>query len=1012
MAALTLNGGDLYFDGTLGVNVSTATLGQLSVESLSLVGGTLHATASTSQGSGGNITNGTVISAQANNLFQNLISITGSDGVTEKDLNKIELNVTDQNGTDVPGVSSDIVQGNETVATGTYGYELALEDSDGKSLGVSYTLREINLLETLSIVEEGDMTARLTGLGNLDVAQGSVLTLTARKSDDSNDWNDFTGATTVEGSLTAGAMTLGSDNKHTSLLSVAEGASFTNAGANVIGNLQSQGSVVLEEGTTLTVKGGTTNNSIYGTLSGSGDLILESGRTSVASGQSGYSGDITLGSDEAASLVLNGHTSFGSGTITFKDSDSELSITDLTTSGSLTNLLAGVGKITVTGNGNDAAFTFNASQTADGLSGSSVSLSDVNYDFTRVGSDVLGQATLSLTSGTLTVNAGQSSSDRRVVGLTLNNATVDFGTMGPDVGGVIDLQGNALDATSTTVTFDTNLAAVTGDNGHAAMVTTDAVTLVTNVQGDSTSGLTVSVGEGDTVNQYAQAIYQGSSSDPVAYIRGSIDDKVSAQLNESGSRYDFVASLTNQTLEIVSTYAVSTSGEIALAITDFFNEETQTKTDGNLAISGLGTTVTLSNDGNTYRGVTSVESGATLKLAKDNVLGNTSELSIAAGSTVYFGLNSQTVGALNSDGQMISGETGTLTVTNGGTVSGTNSDFHLDLVLNGSADLTLKNADALGDGNVVISQADADLVLSGIAGTDGAAVEYNNAVSGLGGIQLSDNANVILTGNNTFSGALTVDKGSTVSAWDDVFSHLGEGELALSGNADFTLTDTTAKDNWTWDKTVTGTGVLALNGDLSVQSTELVFTDASIDDFSGTISLKNWDITLDADGTGNTYTALKGSGANLTISQGADATINGEVNLAGKTVAVGASGSLTFTGVAAPGSDNTELSKLTAGVLDLNDGFIINLDVDENQTVNAGALLTQDDAEGTTITVATATDHIEATVEDGVLTTAAPWPKTTRFVSTSLKQMRQMPPRMALWRKGFMAFLLQQTIKT
>ena len=972
LVALTLNGGDLYFDGTLGVNVPTRTLGQLSVDSLSLVGGTLHATASTSQGSGGNITNDTVISAQANNLFQNLISITGSDGVTEEDLSEIKLNVTAQNGDKVSGVSSDIVQGNETVATGTYGYELALEDSDGKSLGVSYTLREIYLLKTLSIVENGNMTARLTGAGNLVVDQESALTLTARKSDDSTDWNDFTGATTVEGSLTAGAMTLGSDDKHTSLLSVAAGGSFTNAGANVIGNLslQSQGSVVLEEGTTLTVKGSTTDNSIDGTLRESGDLILESGNTIVSSGQSDYNGDITLGSDEAASLVLNGHTSLGSGTITFKDSDSELSITGLTTSGSLTNLLAGAGKITVTGkgNGNDAAFTFNASQTADGLSGSSVSLSGVNYDFTRAGSDVLGQATLSLTSGTLTVNAGQSSSDRRVAGLTLSNATVDFGTMGPDAGGVIDLQGNVLDATGTTVTFDTNLAAVTGDNGAAAMVNADAVTLVTNVQGDRTSGLTVSVGEGDTVNQYAQAIYQGSSSDPVAYIRGSVDSEVEAKLQEGGSLYDFVASLTNQTLEIVSTYAVSTSGDIALAITDLFNEETQTGAKGNLTISGSDTEVTLSHDGNTYHGVTSVEFGATLKLAKDNVLGKTSELSIAAGSTVDFGSSSQTVGALNSEGQMISGETGTLTVTNGGTVSGANSAFHLKVELDGSTDLTLKDADALGDGSVTISQADADLVLSGITGTDGAAAEYDNAVSGLGGIKLSDNANVALTGRNTFSGDLIVGKGSTVSALGDVFLHLGEGKLALSGNADFTLTDTTATGVWTWDKTVTESGVLALNRDQSVQSTELVFTDDSIHDFSGTISLKNWDITLDADGTGNTYTALKGSGANLTIGQGADATINGVVNLAGKTVAVDASGSLTFTGVAAPGSDNTELSKLTAGVLDLNDGFIINLDVDENQTVNAGALLTQDDAEGTTITVATATDHIEATVEDGVLT--------------------------------------------
>ncbi len=976
---LVMQGGDLYFDGTLGVNVPTSTLGQLEVGSLTLEGGTLHAIASVNQGDGGSIAYNEVLDAQANHLFQNLISITGN-GITTDDLAKVNLRVTD--GTDklATGITSDIVQDSDTVAIGTYGYDLALGDQSGKSVGVSYTLQEIDLLKTLSIEETGDMTARLTGVGHLSVSHGQKLTLVERDVEDEGDWNDFTGETTVNGQLIAGAMTLGSETKHTSRLTVNKDATFTNAGVNVIGSLISQGTMVLND--SLTVVGNTdTENQLDGALSGTGALNLQSGTTTVTNAQNNYEGAVTLGTnEELSSLTLTGHTSLGSGLITFANEDSSLSITNLTTTGALTNVLKGEKGGLVSVSGSNASFAFNADQSAQDLNGFEIKLNGVNYDFSVKGSDVLDSSSLSMTGGKLTVNqVDQTNADRSVNGLTLKDTTVDFGTMGPGTSGVIDLQGSALSASNATLSFNTNLAGVLGDDGSAAMITApDTVTLVTNAQNNSTTGLTVSVaGNSSSSDQYAQAIYQGGN-DPVAYIRGSVDDEVTAQRDETDSLYDFVASLTRETLEIVSEYVVSTSGEIALVISDQFDPQ-KPDSAGHLTVTGQGTELVLSHAGNTYNGQTSVKDGASLTLSANNALGNTSLLSVGESSSVSFGLTDQTIGAIDSEGSLTSAavdKAGTLTVTNGGRVSGANNDFHMDIVLSGKSNeepinLVLHDVDALGDGTMTINETN-NLVLSGLKGQDGSSVVYNNQVFGEGGLSIADASSVELTGDNSsFVGTLTVTQDSTVKASGDVFSHLGRnGTLNLLGQAQLTLTEEFDKSDWTWNKTVTGSGVLSLDRTQDVaQNSELTFTEDSIENFKGTIALKNWGITLDANSSANTYTAIKNSGIHLTLGENASAVIDGNVELNGKTITVDNMGSLTFTGVAAPGNDSSMLSKLTSAVLDLNDGFIINLSVNNDQSVKADSLLTQDDASGTTITVATATDRIDATVNDeGVLT--------------------------------------------
>ncbi|MCZ6343822.1 hypothetical protein O5286_28825, partial [Escherichia coli] len=73
---------------------------------------------------------------------------------------------------------------------------------------------------------------------------------------------------------------------------------------------------------------------------------------------------------------------------------------------------------------------------------------------------------------------------------------------------------------------------------------------------------------------------------------------------------------------------------------------------------------------NDYTGVTDLRSG-TLLLNNDNVLGNTHELRLAAETELDMNGHSQIVGTLNgSADSLLSLNGGSLTVTNGGTSSG------------------------------------------------------------------------------------------------------------------------------------------------------------------------------------------------------------------------------------------------------------------------------------------------------------------------------------------------------
>ena len=954
---LTLgSSGHIWFDGTLGVSgTDTTQLGQLEVGSLGDMKGTIHLTASSAAGSGGEIKAAELLNVADNGSFQSLIEVTGTDTITDAELSGTKLDVSGNT-----SVVSDIKDGSgNTVAEGTFGFGKTLvATEDGKHAGVQYQLQLINLLDTLEISESGGLDVRISGSGNLLVS--NALTLTNKE----GQTNDYTGSTTVSGtgSLVAGAGALGK----TSALNVS--GSFTNSGDNTVGIFDLSGSAVLNEGT-LTVLGTTgETNDFTGTLSGSGSLALESGETVVSQNNSGYAGDVVLGKDGGldAEIHFNAGASLGTGTITFADSKSKLSV-DASGATTLTNKLdlsADGGEIVVSGNG-DETFAFSADQAASDFgAGSILRLTGTNYSFTTADNDVLDNVALSVTSGTLTVNGDASLSDRSVYGLSLTDAVVDFGKLG-NGDGVLDLEGQNLtiggSSGSTTVRLDSEFQSVESDTGSAAFMQGGSLTLIRDASNDFRVDLSKLKLELDGAASAGTAIEQAVIQNNIetACLEGTVQGFGAVQGEDDGL-WDLNLNLSFTTLRINEdrTFTVSEDGDIGLVITDNGADAA-----GGLSITG-GASVQLLKT-NSYHGETSVSSGAELVLAADNALGNTSALKTETGTSVAFGDTNQTIGEIHASGALVSdeGASGKLTITSGGEVSGANEDFHLDVDLTGTDDLTLTNVASLGTDNLVtIANADAELVLASASGS------FSNALSGSGSLRIGAGSDVALTGKNDLTGGLAVDASGKVSAGDNIYDHIGTGTVALAGEADFTLESQDTAD-WTWNNAVTGTGDLTLARDGS-GSRDLFFKEGSLSGFGGTLTLDNWTIDLSETGVDKSATLdeIYGSAlTDLTLTNGAQALVTGEVGLETKILTLGDSGRLTLNGVGAPGSTGTDSAHITVDELHLEDGFNIDLGI-KDASVESSDLLLQDSGSGTTIDVATAVNGIDGNLANGTVT--------------------------------------------
>ncbi len=244
---------------------------------------------------------------------------------------------------------------------------------------------------------------------------------------------------------------------------------------------------------------------------------------------------------------------------------------------------------------------------------------------------------------------------------------------------------------------------------------------------------------------------------------------------------------------------------------------------GDLAFSSQkGQTVSLSNKDNDYTGVTDLRSG-TLLLNNDNVLGNTHELRLAAETELDMNGHSQTVGTLNgSADSLLSLNGGSLTVTNGGTSTGSLTGSGELNIQGGTLDIAGDNSNLTANVNIANS---ANVLVSHAQGLGSANVENNGtlALNNSAEKRAAASVNYTLGGNLTNNGTLMTGMSGQQAGNVLVVKgnyHGNNGQLVMNTvlNGDDSVTDKLVVEGDTSGTTAVtvnnagGTGAKTLNG--------------------------------------------------------------------------------------------------------------------------------------------------------------------------------------------------------
>ncbi|EAA4384241.1 fibronectin-binding autotransporter adhesin ShdA [Salmonella enterica subsp. enterica] len=292
-------------------------------------------------------------------------------------------------------------------------------------------------------------------------------------------------------------------------------------------------------------------------------------------------------------------------------------------------------------------------------------------------------------------------------------------------------------------------------------------------------------------------------------------------------------------------------------------------------------------------------------------------------------------------------------------LSNTGNDYGDTEIVGGI--LAAKDAASLGTGDVTIAE-NATLALS--QGT------LDNNVTGEGQIVKSGSDELIVTGDNNYSGGTTIS-GGTLSAKDA--ASLGSGDVDIAENAKLELSQGTLDNN------VTGGGQIVKSG-----SDELIVTGAN--DYSGGTTISDGTLIADhADslgtgavansgvlqvGEGELENTLSGSGSLVKTGTG-ELTLGGDNSYSGDTTI--ADGTLIAANVNALGSGNIDNSGTL--MLDANGAFeLANITTHSGattalaagSTLDAGQL-TQEDGSTLSIDLGAATDDAVITADSVTL---------------------------------------------
>ncbi|WP_145572847.1 autotransporter outer membrane beta-barrel domain-containing protein [Yersinia mollaretii] len=490
---------------------------------------------------------------------------------------------------------------------------------------------------------------------------------------------------------------------------------------------------------------------------------------------------------------------------------------------SFNNKLNGLGTIAVNTAGNAFDFTANAAQNAfNGV----LALGHATFELALDNTAALVDATLKLGADSITtIGEGV----QTIGGLVFDGGTAKFdtGTPGETVAKGSIHTTNEMDLRGAG-TVEVNIGSIDNSQNQVNPLLPILEQDDTNTQLQLASSDTTVVGNGGNLvlkdqngNVISDAVTADIAQGGTTVAKGTYDYRLTSGVDNDGLYVGYgltEVELLGSGTDALSLYATNKTGNAA-------DLSAKVTGSGDLAIdTGAGSTVSLSNLNNDYTGMTDVRNGS-LQMLNDNVLGNTSLLSLAANTAFNMNGHSQTVGELNSAaGSSVNLNGGSLTLSQGGlsegeltgsgeltiaadtlTVNGANNTLTATTTIASGAQALLNSAVGLGSGNIVNA---------GLLTLKGAAGQLANAISDAGSVVLEDNSDITLSGNNSlFSGLFDITGGSQLTA--SQAEHLGTAAVTNEGS----LVLNSASD-WLLANSITGSGTLTKNGNGTVSLTQ------------------------------------------------------------------------------------------------------------------------------------------------------------------------------------------------
>lgn len=559
----------------------------------------------------------------------------------------------------------------------------------------------------------------------------------------------------------------------------------------------------------------TDGSSFTNALTGNGNTTV-SGIAQISGENTSYVGNWNItGHALTGDMVSTTQSNFGSGVINIEENGSVIAETQ--DQFIFDNVLTGTG--TLIANNNNSDFSF-SSAVGSGFIGN-VILKNNTFTLDDTNTKALTGAALYIGEGNITtVGTGT----QNIGGLAFDGGTLVFGSISP---------GNTSSNEFIEVAKDLNLTGSgkvqisTGNEFENAPQQPDAK--LTLMQQDDV-GVMVKLAESE-----GSVTGSGGNLELIDQNGNIISEQIISSITQNGEvvangYYDYRLTSSDANDGLYINYGLKevellATGENALTLNaegytgnsaDLSAKVTGT---GDIAFDSLkGNTVTLSNLDNDYTGITDIRSG-NLAMMNDNVLGNTSELKLAAETGFDMRGYSQAISKLSAEsGSLITLDGGHLTLLDGGysagsltgegslnvaggtlDISGANIELNAATTIAKEAIVTIDDTLGLGIGNIVAT---------GLLEINNAKGTLFNSISDNGEVALQS-SDVILAGNNQFAGIFDIDEKSSLAA--SSAQQLGAADILDAGKL-ILSTD----ENWSLNNNISGSGDVVKYGNGNV----------------------------------------------------------------------------------------------------------------------------------------------------------------------------------------------------